>query len=550
MFKNFSVTLLVVVVLSVLMISVGVNTFAKGHEELAEEQVLTFATEGRDIGSIDPHFATAFPEYALVEALFNGLVRFPPGESVNIEDIEADLARDWESNEDSSVWTFYLREGVKWHGDYGTLSAEDVKFSIERVMDPEVGSPWKGSFSEVKDVEVVDELTVRITLEQPDPFFLLKVVNYHGGYIVPKEAVNELGDDFATNPVGSGPFAFEDYEPREKVILTANDEYFRGAPILEKIDYRFMPDNSSRELALRAGEIDAGDFPNIQRWAEDLRDQGLNVDLMGPGNMYHVHFNMSEEPFDNYKVRQALAYAFDRGEIIEFRGSAVSDKTYSMVPPGYFGHTSEVKKYEYDLEKAKELLEEAGYPDGFSFEISISESDSYQPYAVQAQSMWEKLGVDMEIKVVDHSSYHSLIRDDANKVVFYNASRLPLADVYLRQWLHSDSIVTKPTAVTNFSHYGEVDATGDGEIDSIDSLIDEAAATTDLDRQRELYIEAQKQVAEHVPAFSYVQETSVFARTPSVSLPYGEKGDQNYLRFQNMWAGYIFNENVKMVKAE
>lgn len=162
--------------------------------------------------------------------------------------------------------------------------------------------------------------------------------------------------------------------------------------------------------------------------------------------------------------------------------------------------------------------------------------------------MWKKIDVNMNIKVVDHSAYHSLIRDDANKVVFYNASRLPLADVYLRQWFHSDSIVSKSTAVTNFSHYGAVDATGDGEVDSIDALIDEAAASTDLDHQRELYIAAQKKVAEDVPAFSYIQEASVFARSPDVKLPYGEKGERGYSRFQNMWAGYIFNENVKMVK--
>lgn len=540
----------VIIVFSVLIISTGISTLAEGRAKLAEDQVLTFATTGRDITTIDPAFATAYPEYPLVEALFNSLVRFPPGESVSMEDIEPDLAKDWKSNENKSVWTFYLRDGVKWHKGYGTVSAEDVKFSIERIKDPEVGSPWKSTFAGVEKVEVIDDLTVRITLKQPDPFFLLKVVNYHGGYVVPKEAVKELGGDFGTNPVGSGPFVFKKYEPRDKVVLTANEDYFRGAPILDKINYRFLPSHSSRELALRSGEIDAGDFPNIQDWAKDLRAQGFIVDLMGPGNMYHVHFNMTEEPFDSYKVRQALAYAFDRDKVVDYRGQAIADKTYSMVPPGYFAHTSDVKKYKYDLEKAKKLLEEAGYPDGFSFEISISEADSYKPYAVQAQEMWEKIGVNMKLNVTDHSAYHSLIRDDANKVIFYNASRLPLADVYLRQWFHSDSIVTKQTAVTNFSHYGAVDADGDGEIDSIDSLIDEAASSTDLDHQKELYKEAQKQIAEDVPAFSYNQENSVYARSPKVHLPYGKKGDQGYVHFQNMWAGYIFNENVKMVKSK
>jgi len=539
---------LIGLVLTLVVTTMASFAFAAEEAELAEKQILTFAASGRDIHTMDPHFATTYIEYPLVEAIFNGLVRFPPGESVSIEEIESDLAKSWDANEDKTVWTFHLREGVQWHKGYGEFTAEDVKFSLGRVSDPELGSPWRSSFAGVEDVEIVDKYTVRVTLKQPNPFFLLNVSNYHGGYIVPKEAVQELGEDFATDPIGSGPFVFQGYQPRKKVTLEANDDYFRGAPILSEIEYLFMPDQTSRELALRTGEIDAADFPNIQKWAEELKKQDFVVDLQGPGNMYHLHFNMSEEPFDNYKVRQALAYAFDRGKIVEYRGPAIVEKTYSMVPPGYFGHISDVRKYEYDLDKAEELLEEAGYPDGFSFQIFISEAESYKPYAVQAQSMWEEIGVDMQLKVVDHSSYHSLIRKDSNAVVFYNASRLPLADVYLRQWFHSKSIVDKPTAVTNFSHYGEVDADGDGEVDSIDELIDEAASDPDLDRQKELYAEAQKQIAEDVPAFSYVQEQTIFARRPSVSLPYGTEDDQGYVHFQNMWAGYILNENVKIVK--
>lgn len=537
--------------IGVLVLVVGIAGFLVGQEQLAEEQVFRYGSPGSDIATLDPHFATRdYVERPAVEAIFNGLVRFPPGKSISIEDIEPDLAESWESNEEMTIWTFHLRKGVQWHKGYGEFTAEDVEFSIKRVMDPEVGSPWRGDFAGVENIEIIDDYTVCIHLKRPDPFFLLRVVGYNGGYIVCKKAVEELGDKFGLNPIGTGPFVFEKYEPRKKVVLRRNDQYFRGTPILEKVEFLFLPDPTSRELALREGEIDAMMLPSSQKWVTALKEAGFIVDLVGPGNMWHIHFNMTKRPFDDIRVRKALAYAFDRDAVIEYDGPAISSKTYGPVPPGYFGYTPDVEQWalKYDPEKAKELLKEAGYPEGFTFEVHISEAPSYKPYAELTQAMWSKVGVKMELKVVDHPTYHSLIRQDVEPVVFYNASRLPLADIYLRQWFHSKSIVGKPTAITNFSHYGEVDADGDGTIDSIDELIDEASVTTDLERQKGLYAQAQRQILEDVPVISYKRANIPFARRSEVHLPYGTETEEGHVYFANLWPGYILNEKVYIGK--
>lgn len=519
-----------------------------GAQQLAEDEVLNFGSSGRDIATLDPHFATTATAYPMVKAIFNGLVRFPPG-SINIEQVEPDLARAWERSTDGKVWTFHLRKGVKWHQGYGELTAEDVKFSLDRVRDPEVGSPWKGTYANYEKVEAVDKYTVQITLKQANPFFLLTLVGDHGGFIVCKKAVQELGEDFKLKPVGTGPFAFEDYKPRERVILKANEDYFRGKPYLDQIVFRFMPELSSRELAVRREELDAAVGKMDQVWVEKQKKRGLPIDVWrSPGNATHLHFNMTVEPLDNLKVRKALAYAIDREEIVDYAGRDIAPPYYSPVPPGYFGHIDMPKelRYEHDLAKAKKLLKEAGYEDGFSLTVKSSESALYLPIFEIIQEQWSKVGVDLKIEVVDHPTYHKLIREDANPIVLYAAGRRPIADVYLTQWYHSDSIVTKPTGVTNFSHYGDVDADGDGKVDSIDSLIEEARFELNPEKQKELYAKAQKQLMENMAAYQIMVRGWVLVRQPYVKLENGfiQEGGG----FNNLYEGYIFNENTRILK--
>src|SRR5690606_9694295 len=144
---------------------------------------------------------------------------------------------------------------------------------------------------------------------EPDPFALLRLVGYHSGFIVSKQAVTELGDEHRFRPIGTGPFAFAESNPRRNVVLTANDQNYKGAPKLGGLEFRFMPDTATRELALRTREVDTADGDSEQIWVDRMRSQGVIVELVGPGNGYFIQYNLTKPPFDNLKVRQALSYA-------------------------------------------------------------------------------------------------------------------------------------------------------------------------------------------------------------------------------------------------
>ena len=186
--------------------------------------------------------------------------------------------------------------------------------------------------------------------------------------IVSKKAIEKMGDKFMTNPIGTGPFMFEEYKSKQYVSCLSYKQYFRGAPKIDKIIYRYIPSTSSRELAFRSGEIDLFYGDRDQRWIERMRGyKDTVVDVFGPGEHRSLHLNMTIKPFDDARVRRAVAHAINRDEMVQFLGKDVAEPAWSIVPNGYLGQTTEgIPKYEYNPEKAKALLKEAGYPGGFS----------------------------------------------------------------------------------------------------------------------------------------------------------------------------------------
>ena len=483
-------------------------------QELAKEQVLNIAFDAADLLSLDPHFATTTQDRAVVNMIFNGLVRYPPGNQV---DFEPDLAVAWEVSEDGKVWTFYLRQGVMFHPWDGRpgyeLTSEDVVYSLEKAADPArsaFAAEYKGlSF------EAVDRYTVRITLEKPlSPIlFLAKVANNQGGFIVCKRALEEKGIHwFKTHPVGTGPFMFDSYIPKQKVVLKRNELYFRGKPILERVTIWYIPDVAAREAGLRAGELDIIEGLKEKRWAEKVATfPETTVAFFGPAETHVLHFNMTKPPFDNIKVRQAVAYAINREEIANLLGMAVPIYSPVLAPPAPGALTKEEAieagvAYEYNPEKAKKLLAEAGYPDGFSTEVIISEmATSYLKPMEIIQAQLAKVGIDIRLRVVEHPTFHSMIRQDLSPLVYYACWRAN-ADVFLTHFYHSASIVVEGTApITNFSHYGAVDADGDGEIDNIDALIEEARWELDPVKQIMLWKQAQIEILKHMAAFPVIR---------------------------------------------
>lgn len=487
-------------------------------EEPAEPVVLRFGIEAQDLGTLDPHFAATTNDRTVVDMVFNGLVRYKPGDA---SQFEADLAVEIpepQVEDGKQVWTFKLREGVMCHPSSETeayeLTADDVLYSLQKSANAD-RSAYAGEYAGMT-VEKVDDYTVNVVMDQPisPVLFLPKVADYAGGFVVCSKAVEAIGDEaFKTNPVGTGPFVFDSYTPQDTIRLAANEDYFRGAPKLDAVELRFMPDISSRELGLKAGELDAINGLDEAAWIRDIDAQeGLVGDVFGVGEVAVIHFDTTVEPLGDARVRKAIAYALTRDDILALFGDPVAENVYSSVPEKFLagGLTqAEVQElgleYAYDAEKAKELLAEAGYADGFSLEMITSEMSAYRKIYESMQAQLGEVGIDIQLDVVDHSTMHSMIRDDVNPITIYIAWR-PNADVYLTRFYHSDSIVvTGAKPDTNFSHY-----------DKIDDLIEQARVETDAGKQVELWKEAQIQILEDMIAYPLNYQNQTYARSEAV----------------------------------
>lgn len=476
------------------------------------QKTLNIGMAAADVGQLDPHKATTTQDKPVVAWIFNGLVRLKPG-SAKLEDIEPDLAEKWDQSADRLTWTFSLRKGVKFHGTYGELTSEDVVYSLQRAANSK-SSSFAGDYASVESISAPDPLTVVIKLKSPIPSLLGIVANYHGGNIVSKKAAEERGDNFRINPIGTGPFAFEGYKPNESVTLVANTAYFRGKPKIDRIVYRFVPSDSSRDLAFEAGELDVIYGRQDQLWvARMMKKPGVVVDAVPPGELAMISLNMTSKPLDDIRVRKAIAYAVDPEGLADHKGKSVATAAQSVVPIGYLGQIKAMPMEKRDLAKAKALLAEAGFPNGLQLKQIHTQLPTLLASMQVVQAQLKEAGIDLQLDVVDHQTYHANIRKDLSQIVYYAAARFPVADVYLTQFFHSASIVGKPTAVANFSH-----------CDVADKEIEEARVSIDPVKQKELWATAQKKIADAVCAVPLFEALQVWARSPAVDYGYKFEG--------------------------
>lgn len=475
---------------------------------------LRFGVAAADLGTLDPARATSTPDKPLTGWIYNGLVRFKPG-SDDISALEPDLAESWGESEDGKVWTFKLRPGVKFHHGYGELTAEDVVFSLKRASNPDT-SAFATDYKAVENIEAVDALTVRITLRQRVPSLLGLVSNYHGGNIISKKAAEEEGAGFATKPVGTGPFMVDSYTSQESVRLVRNPDYFRGVPKLDGIEVRYIPSDSARDLALRAGELDVSYGRQDQQWIDATKGMsGFVVDIMRPAELQQFHLNMTSAPLDKIEVRRAVATALNRDEFVKFIGTSLAQPAGSVIPTGNLGWDNSTPIFgQGDAEAAKKMLADAGFPDAIKLKMIQTSLPNMLSVAQVAQAQLAKAGIDLQLDVVDHQTFHAQIRKDLSQVVYYSAARFPVADVFLSQFFLSDSIVGKPTAATNFSH-----------CDVADDEILGARAEPDPEKQRALWAAAQKKIIENVCAVPLYEQLIAYARRENVDWGYDLKAD-------------------------
>lgn len=323
--------------------------------------------KNHDADGLDPHRAPALVSREIYSLLYDRLVYMDAsGEP------RPWLAESWQVSGDGKEITFKLREGVKFH-DGTEVDAEAVRFTFERMRDPALKSTAAAQFPGIKSVDVLDKYTVRFVLEKPFAPIFNSLASPFGSIISPT-AVKKLGDEFNRKPVGSGPFKFESWTPGTEIVLVRNPDYkcFRedlenkGAPYVDKVVFRIIPEEGTKANAIQAGEVHI--IPVAYAQADYLKKvPGLHLVAIEKGfNMNYIEFNTRKPPFDDVRVRKAVGYALDPAEIAQaaYLGYATVNRT--PLPTGVAGYDESIGQqfgFTRDLDRARQLLAEAGFKD-------------------------------------------------------------------------------------------------------------------------------------------------------------------------------------------
>jgi len=350
---------------------------------------------------LDPAAGGRLPDWNNRMNIFNSLVTHKPG---TLTEVAPDLAERWTVSQDGTVYTFFLRQGVRWHENFGEFTAEDVKYSWERLLNPATRAADNSDLRPVKSIDVVDPRTVRVTLNAPSAGWLTNIANSAWTGIVNRRAVEERGVGHCLRPIGTGPYRVVRAEARGGVTLVANDDYFGGRPRIDDVEMRVIPEESVAVLALRSGDIDymlVREFPNIALLRR-VANVTVNFEFTGSTSPYVLWMNNTRPPLNDARVRRALAHATDRKTLtLKVTETLASNAAQSFVPPSVFGHTTDVVKYEFDRARARRMLAEAGHPNGFKVSLMILNSAYHPATAIIIQAMWKQVGVDVQIEPLE-----------------------------------------------------------------------------------------------------------------------------------------------------
>lgn len=498
----------------VLLLLVGLLTLS-----LASAQTLVFGQSGLPV-TLDSAQAQDGNSLSVAYQITEPLVSFKPGTA----ELVPGLATEWEGNEDASVWTFTLREGVEFH-DGTPFNAEAVKFNYDRWNDREneysfadegvdytsftyVFSGYLGDGSILEEVNVIDEYTVEFVLTDSVGFFPAMVAASYFGLDSP-QAVMEAGADYGTPGVGSvgtGPYMFTEWTEGERVLLTRFENYWQGMPNAEEVVFRGISDPTARLAELQAGSIDIAielnpDDLSVIQGDENLtavEQQGLNVGYFG--------FHQGNEPLDDLRVRQAIAHAVDWDAIVDAFFGGLGVRATEFYPDAFFGRAG-VPPYEYDPERARELLAEAGYADGFDTEIwympvSRPYFPSPEPIAATVATYLADVGINAELQTEDWGVY----------LENYYTGKYP---IYMLGW--SPDYPDPDNYVNTFFGPGQTGQAGFGweNQEVLDNLF-AARTSPDQDERISLYEQVNQAIYDEIPAIPVAHNNPLHATRTNI----------------------------------
>ena len=441
----------------------------------------------KELENVDSYFNSSREGVVLQRAVWDGLIYRDP----KTNEYVGNLATSWKWIDDTTL-EFKLRKGVKFHNGED-FDADDVVYTVNFVADPKNGVKTQRNVNWMKSAEKVDQYTVRIHTKGPFP----AAIEYLSGPVsmYPKDYYSKVGPSgMGLKPVGTGPYKVVEVEPGKHFVLEANENYFdgpKGKPKIGKIDIRTIPDVNTQLAGLFSGSLDfIWQVPSDQAEQLKMMDKFTvtNESTMRIGylSMDAAGRSKKGEPFTKLKVRQAVSYAVDREAIVKSLLKGASKVVHSACFPSQFGCTQDVKHYEYNPEKAKKLLAEAGYPDGFPVDLYAYRDPTY---AEAIASYLNAAGIHAKVRMLQYSA----LREENMK------GEVPFS---FQTW-GSYSVNDASAIVSQFFKFGSLDDARDEEVKK---WLDVADTATDPEKRKEYYAKALKKIADQaywLPLFSY-----------------------------------------------
>lgn len=444
--------------------------------------------------TFDPHLAIGRHTETFLANIYDSLVKtdhdgqFIPG-----------LAESWEQLDDTS-WRFNLRQGVTFHNGE-PFNADAVKFTFDRALDPATEATTINLLGTIDRVEVVDEVTVDIFTNQPDIVLLARLAELYG-HILPPQYIGEVGfETIATEPIGTGPFRVVEWAKNERIVLEANQDYWQGPPAVSTITVRPILEDATRISALLAGEVDLINAVPYARIPELESNENVTVSTVPSPRIFFVAIDPREPPFDDVRVRQAMNYAVDRDAIIESLYMGNATKLATAVDVAALGYDPSIEPYPYDPEMARQLLEEAGYADGFdtTFNAFTGSIADHSQAAEAVVAYLQEVGINAEMNMMEFGAFGPVrVGNDAVPLFIYSIGNWAREPALILEWMMQ----------------------GDGSLfyqnPEILDLLDQALATFDTEEREAIYSDVQQLLREDAGFIYLFQADSVFAMQQNI----------------------------------
>ncbi len=433
-----------------------------------------------------------------VQLLYTRLLRYTG--SFNSDPTGA-LAESWKWSDDGKSITFVLRKGLTF-SDGTPLTTDDVAFTFTRLLDPKTKAPYQGAFTNIKGAKdfiagraktvagivVIDPQTIRFDLEKPAPYFLKQIALPTAG-IVSRQAVEKYGDTYGEHPLGSGPFVLDKWNRGQELVLKKNTQYYlKGLPKLNEVDFKLGVAENLQMMMFQKGELDLVAPISSADYAKVQNDPQLKNDyfsVTGP-RLFYIGMNVEVHPFDNKLVRQALNYAVNKEKLVQLengRGVVMQ----GVIPPWLPGYDKDVQPYPYDPGKAKKLLTEAGYPQGFEIDMFVPDYFDQPKIAAAVQSDLANIGVKVNIKQQSYPVFRQTVKEKGKVPMFALqwATDFPDPQNVLSMLFHGSR-----AGQQNFTWYNNP---------TVNNLLDEADGTMDKNKRMELYRQAENIIHDDAP---------------------------------------------------